>query len=262
MFVSSFSPKLEAIVVKLQQVLESVAPAVFHLVSEFEKWRLSSEMLGKAGWLPHYTMPPKFFSGNGERIEIVRNQLLEYYKNNWHQVRSEIETRLSDYDIDIESKETFREALDAHEVGLYRSVCRVLFPEIERVLRLCLYNGYIRKTTYSELINKLVSDDRSIDAFIHEGLYELSIFEYLIEGILDKEESGDNTISKSNNIVFGVFKSVTNKDQLQHLKQNPMPNRHAVIHGLVSYSSQQSSLNTVFLTEYVFKTLFPKRNEI
>ena len=38
---------------------------------------------------------------------------------------------ISSYNITSEAKATFREALDAHEAGLYRCVCRVLFPEIQ-----------------------------------------------------------------------------------------------------------------------------------
>ena len=34
-------------------------------------------------------------------------------------------------------------------------------------------------------------------------------------------------------------------------KQNPIPTRHAVAHGLVAYSSQQSSLNAIFIADYV-----------
>ena len=36
------------------------------------------------------------------------------------------------------------------------------------------------------------------------------------------------------------------------LRQNPIPTRHAVAHGLVPYSSRQNSLNALFIADYVF----------
>ena len=59
--------------------------------------------------------------------------LLTYYTDNWSEVRTQLETRMSSHEIDDEAKATFREALDAHEAGFYRSVSRVLFPEFERM---------------------------------------------------------------------------------------------------------------------------------
>ena len=45
-----------------------------------------------------------------------------------------MESRLGDYHIDEEARAAFREAFAAHDAGLYRCVCRLLFPEIERMI--------------------------------------------------------------------------------------------------------------------------------
>ena len=74
---------------------------------EFVKWNVSSEMLSKAGWLPHYTTPFDCIAECGDDIEAIRSRLLQYYESNWQDVRLQIESRLSDYKIDAEAKATF-----------------------------------------------------------------------------------------------------------------------------------------------------------
>ena len=39
---------------------------------------------------------------------------------------------------------------------------------------------------------------------------------------------------------------------VERAKHSPIPTRHAVAHGLVTYSSRQSSLNAIFIADYVF----------
>ena len=134
------SQHLEPLVLGWQHFMKTAAPVVLEVWPEFVKWNVSSELLGRAGWLPHYTTPFGYIAECGEDIDAVRSRLLDYYTNSWQNVRSEIESRLSDYKIDAEAKAAFDEALDAHEAGLYRCVCRVLFPEIERVVRLSSSN--------------------------------------------------------------------------------------------------------------------------
>ena len=235
--------------------METAAPILSKLVSEFAKWNFSSEVLGKAGWLPHYTTPFDQIAGCDKDTDAIRSRLLDYYKNNWKNVRSEIDARLSEYKIDAESKATFREALDAHEAGHYRCVCRVLFPEIERVFRTELFNGKIGPIGYEEIVRKLVDTNKCIDAFIHEGLYDLSLFGHLTKAVRakDREDRGEKPVSKSDDLIFGIFTGVRSEEHRENLKKNPIPNRHAAIHGLVVYSSPQSSLNAIFIADYIFR---------
>ena len=277
----AISQHLEPLVKRWLHLMETAAPILLKVTSEFAKWNFSSEVLGKAGWLPHYTMPFDHIAECGKDNDAIRSRLLDYYKNNWKNVRSEIEARLSDYKIDAEAKATFREALDAHEAGLYRCVCRVLFPEIERVLRQELFDDEIRREpiTYEEFIRKLigdkkpidgkkksprrriptvrkpVDDNKSIDAFIHEGLYDLSIFGHLTKAVREKDriERREKPVSESDKLIFGLFTGVKSEEHREILNKNPIPNRHAAIHGLVVYSSLQSSLNAIFIADYIFR---------
>ena len=176
--------------------------------------------------------------------EAVRNKILEYYAVNWGAVRSEIETRLANYNIDDEAKETLREALYAHEAKLYRCVVRVLFPEVERALRTMLLDDITKRIGYKELVEKL-NEGKAIDDFILQGLYDLHLFNHLTRAL---EEEGE---SESDDMVFGWFQRVVGEGDRNLLMQDPVPNRHAALHGFVSYSTQQHSLNAIFLADYI-----------
>ena len=244
---------LQPIVLELQRFIKvaaprllEAAPIVLEVMSEFKKWNISSDVLGKAGWLPHYTTPFEDIIEWSEDEEAVRNRLLNYYKDNWQNVRLEIEARLSNYKIDEEAKATFREALDAHEAGLYRCVCRVLFPEIERVFRVELFNNEIGPLSYEKLVKKLL-EDKYLEDFTPGGIYDLSAFGHLTKAVRK------GSTSESDKSIFGLFTKVENEEHRERLKQNLVPNRHAAIHGLVVYSSPQNSLNTIFIADYVFQ---------
>lgn len=241
---------LESLVPRLQQFTKTIAPVLQKLSSEFKKWDVSSEVLRKAGWIPHYTTPFDLIAKIGEDLDAVRNQLLHYYGSNWKEIRQTIEARLADYQIDEEAKATMREALDAHEAGLYRCVCRVLFPEIERVFRTKLPDGQTGHIRYEKLVRNLVDDEeKSLGDFMSEGLYELDIFGHLTKHLRDEDES------ESSKFVYGVFQRVGNEEDRERLKQNPVPNRHAAIHGFVTYDSPQNSLNAIFIADYIFRII-------
>ena len=235
----------------LQNFMEAAAP----IMREFVKWNVSSEILCKAGWLPHYTTPFDCIAECGKDTDAIRSRLLQYYESNWQDVRSQIESRLSDYTIDAEAKATFREALDAHEAGLYRCVCRVLFPEIERVFRAEIFNNQIGHISYEEFIKKLADDHKPITTFISGGLYNLSILQHLTKPFRKTPIKVD--MSESDKLIYGVFQKVVNEGDREFLKQNSVPNRHAAIHGLVVYSSQQNSLNAIFMADYIFRIVAP-----
>ena len=230
--------------------MEAAAPILSKVGSELKKWNVGSNVLGKAGWLPHYTTPFEDIAEWGEDEEAIRSHLLNYYKDNWQNVRLEIEAQLSNYKIDEEAKATFREALDAHEAGLYRCVCRLLFPEIERVFRVELFNNEIGPLSYKKLIKTLLDEKKDLKDFVLEGFYNMTIFGHLTKGV---REEAIRVISESDELIFGLFTQVYTEEHRERLKRNPVPNRHAAIHGLVVYSSPQNSLNTIFIADYVFR---------
>ena len=76
---TEMAQRLQPLAMKLQRLKEDAAP----IVREFVEWNFSCEVLGRAGWLPHYTTPFAYVAECGEDIEAVQRRLLDYYKENW-----------------------------------------------------------------------------------------------------------------------------------------------------------------------------------
>ena len=240
----------------VQQFVDIVTPylePVARGLIAIAEWHRIREVLNAAGWLPHYTTPLDLIVDCVGDLDTVRNILEEYYAQNWSTVRTAIESQMTEYNVDEEAKATFREALDAHGCGLHRSVCRLLFPEIERVLRTEVFGRRTGRPLYKQMVKKLVSD-KTLDDFLPGGWFDFDYLGHLTEGLkLQSDDEFDDRI-------FGLFRPVAEED-LQRLEQDPVPNRHAAMHGYVSYSSPQNSLNAIFVADYMFRLISSFRND-
>ena len=158
--------------------------------------------------------------------------LLAYYRDNWAQVRQTIEGNLAAYPVDAETKEAFREALSAHEHGFYRSVCCTLIIEVERVVRIHLYDGKVGSFS----VSKLIVDDFSIlpMSMLPDARVGFVGYFYL-EGHL--------------------YDHIKNEVDRNRFVNHRVPNRHATLHGLLTYPTVQSSLNSIFALEYVLQLI-------
>ncbi len=214
-------------------------------------WSQLREM-SEAGWLPHHTTPLDLIANSGGDAGAVRSKLSEYYIQNWCDVRKAIEYQIEGYNVDEDAKATLREALDAHEYGLYRSVCRLLFPEIDRLLRVEIFGRRTGRQSYRAIVEKLVSD-KTLDDFLPGGWYDFDYLGHLTKAMRER------SVSKFDDRIFGIFNPVEETD-LQRLEQDPIPNRHAAMHGYISYSSPQNSLNTIFFADYIFRLISTFRN--
>ena len=135
------------------------------LAQEIERGRAAENLL-EQGWLPNFaTTPYDLVAECGDDGARLQTSLLDHYTDNWVEVRTQLESRLSSYGIDDEAKATFREALGVHEAGFYRAVSRLLFPEFERLFRAALFDGrdgragHIR---YDEFIRSWFPTERPI----------------------------------------------------------------------------------------------------
>ena len=192
-----------------------------------------AEAFDRAGWLPHPSTPLDRVKKCAGESEAIHRLLSEYYEANWPEVRQDIETRLTAWRLDEEAKAAFREALDAHEAGLYRSVCRLLFPEIERVARKELHDDRMGRITSQKVLRRLAGR-LPISAMEPGGFLGLNLFDRL-----------------SNH----VYEDASDEESRQRLARDPVPNRHAALHGLVVYSTRQNSLNGIFIGDYVFELI-------
>ena len=191
-----------------------------------------------AGWLPYrlavsYQLVEEC---DGDRALLDR-RLLEFYTENWNSIETEMGLRLKDYAICEESEATFQEALAAHREGFYRCVCRVLFPEIERVLRMHFFEDKAGRISACRLLKRFTNQG-DLEDFISGPGHGWILFGRLITHLYEE-------VSEENR-----------KDYLS----NSVPNRHAALHGLIPYSTYKHSVNMIVMTDYVFQTITDKRN--
>ena len=178
--------------------------------------------------LPHLSMP--FTLLDNQNDEQSRAALQKHYSENWSEISAKIRKRVQALDLDDEAKAVMAEALEAHGNSHYRSVCRLLLPEIERVARVELEGNRAGTVYVHTVIGKpaesLPLSSTNLPAYLALGLYE-RLTDHLYIKVDD-----------------------TNRAQME---QDPVPNRHAAIHGLIVYRSFWNSLNVIFMTDYAFQ---------
>ena len=260
-----FEPILRGIqetAVRLQPLTETLAglaavaaPFVQAAARGMERWDTAEDLL-KRGWVPNHTTPFGLVAECGNDETKLQTSLLAYYTDNWSEVRARLESRVSSLDIDDEAKATFREALDAHDAGLYRCVSRLLFPEFERIFRGALFDGRAGHIQYHEFVTKLSGEAANLELadFLTSGIQDMVLFKYLTEGVRNYEEPTNHSTGTAPKYEPG-FAVRVNATNIEQAKQSPIPTRHAVAHGLVPHSSQQSSLNAIFIADYVFSVV-------
>ena len=218
-------------------ILRSFGEMVRPVVSALVLLDAISKASEKSGWLPYGVVPfGRFLRECGGETDAFVAEVSTFYENNWQVIVSDIETQVPAYDLDDEAKEAFLEALTAHGHGLYRCVCRLMAPEIERVIR----EEWLGITGIKTVNQKL----------FEQAVNKKFLEDFLVDGPCDW-------------VLFGrlrhMFEWVQDRAQIEG---EPIPNRHAVTHGWVAYSSMQDSLNTIICADYIFRliTSFKKMN--
>lgn len=219
------------------QELTRVSQAVAPYVESFAKYSKFIDSVGATGWLPYHTVPISYVEECGGNISLLEQRLSNFYETNWKGIRQDIESRLEAYHIDEEARETFRETLSAHEAGFYRCVCRVLFPEIERMIRRLPRPSKNQAETTPSKRKKRIHDKLtncgSLKDFMPREAYGWILFGRLVHHLYEE-------VDKKNKKKF---------------QQDFVPNRHAAAHGLVSYSTHKHSMNMIIMADYIFQVL-------
>jgi len=237
------TPAFDSVIKQFAESQRRIAKAingtqVWPLFEKIAKFERNTRALEAIGWLPHYSIPFDLVEECIGDTDALQTCLSNHFKERWFDVRQDIESRLAWYDVDEEAKATFREALDAHDVGHYRCVCRVLWPEIERIARIELHDDKLVKIT-SQWRLKELAENLSVTSIEPRGYYGLMLFRRLTEHL---------------------YAAIRNEDDRKLFALDPVPNRHAAIHGLVIYSTFQNSLNSIFMTDYVFQVISKLKN--
>lgn len=192
-------------------------------LAEWALWKTSEE----SRWLPHHTVPMDALVAEGDAgLDAAASRMDAYYRTHGVEIARAIESAAACHEVDDEAKATLREAVRAHEQGLYRSSCRVLLPEIERVIR----EDWLGVTGVRVLGTMALKTTA--------GRLELGDL---------AQEVGDLALFVRINSAFARFDSPESGNRLA-------PNRHAVAHAWEVYDSAQDSLNTIICTDYVYRT--------
>ena len=190
-----------------------------------------AQMVSELGWVVHHSLPIDLLDDVHD--DDLDEAIMAHYRATWSDFRRETELGTHHYLVDLDTKETVIQALEAHENSLYRLVPRTLMAEIERVIRLQLRDRIVdsrlkvKETILSEV------DDLPMSSF-HDLTSSIMQYEAL-EGHL--------------------YEHINDENDRSRFADSPIPNRHAAVHGLVPYSSEKSSLNSIFLMDFVLHTI-------
>jgi hypothetical protein len=201
-----------------------------------------AEAAFKAGWVPFPGMPIEQFDENTP-VYKIHSLLEQYTSDEWPNIKARLWESVKSSDVDDEALATYNEALQAHDAGLFRCVVRVLFPEIERVARETVYGG----ERYEKHENGRTSLNTSLRNF------RKAIRKSLPVGIVTNIKFALALIEKMHEHLYD--KVGKDEASLERFRTDPVPNRHASQHGYVIYSSRQNSLNTLAMTDFMFRII-------
>lgn len=219
---------------QLQKEMETWAKSLFQPFNEyFERDRIDRARFDRvlaSGYVPHYTTPWQSLQEGQD--EQVGPRVEEHYRNKWAEVSEVLQNRVQAYQVDDEAKSTYREALLTHSHGLYRSTVRVLFPEIERVVRTEFFSNEVRSLASLKEVRQAAGDLPA---------QEITDFDFGIQllGLVDEK----------------LYNRVETPELVMQARSDTIPNRHAALHGLAPYDNVKNSVNMLIMTDFMFHVI-------
>ncbi len=224
-----FDARWTAMFAGIQEQFRSFAP----MFEQLAKHEAHCKRLEVAGWLPHPASPWHLLDDEDLCGEELNKAIEAYYRENWPAVKISISEAIAGYTIDAEAKATFGEALSAHEAGLHRCVARTLFPEIERVSRTKLHGGAMDKIASQPKLQEAISNLYPSD-IARDGISGMRLYNKLIDHL---------------------YVSMPTPERVEAIAAEPVPNRHAAVHGYVAYNTLRHSMNALIIAEYLFHAI-------
>lgn len=236
-----------------QEMADQLARLTSPIVKEFERQReaiqpfwdaihkssAECERIEGAGWLPHYTTPPELLEIEGLDAVLLDQAIGRYYQTQWAEVKEAFLRRLATYDIDDEAKQTFSVAIAMHEAGFYRGTSRLLFPEFERIARKELHAGAMYTITSQDTLRE-EAGNLCPSEVEPAGVYGMTLF------------------TRLTNHLYAHTRTAAD---LSAIAADPVPNRHAALHGLLAYDTPKNSINMLIMADFVFQVISAlKRN--
>lgn len=194
---------------------------------EISKNNKAKSVLQEAGLLAHKTTPWSAFQH--ENLNAFPQLAFAHYANNWDQIERQIIDELIDHQVSDSAKQSFYDALACHRHGLYRSAVLTLLPSIEMEFRKAFDLSIGAPGASLQELRKLVGEVPA--GYVLSHVAPIDMFR-----ILDQH----------------LYEKVNSREALEKFKSDPIPNRHAAIHGLIEYADVHHSLNVIFIADYVF----------
>ena len=191
------------------------------------------DRLEALGWLPHANSPYALVEGESDDAEATDLQIHAYYENGWQELGRELIAGIEGCDFDDDARATFTEAVLAHGSGYYRCPTRLLFLEIERVSRKEIHGG---------ALDKMASQPRLLEAIGSLTPGEMS-------------STGIAGLRFYRKLTEHLYMHMKDEAAIGAALADPVPNRHAALHGIISYSSAKSSLNAILVADYLFRAI-------
>jgi len=199
-----------------------------------------ARLISDCGWLPHETMPFDSLGAADAAPDEIDTLIEAHYRDNWPAIEEALLRSVERYDIDAEAKATYREALVAHRLGLHRVAPRLLFPEIERVVSVELYDGEHSSAPAEGSRKQPITSLKEVREAIQQmPAGDVLSYSFSI-GLLDRLDT------------HLYAKVGDDPGDLARFEGDPVPNRHAALHGLVVYRSRKTSLNALIMTDFIF----------
>lgn len=175
---------------------------------------------------------------SGEDHETLDKCISEFYSVNWPRIGFGLRSEFSTYSLDELSKSAFCDALTLHGEGKYDLVPRILFPEIERVMRIKLFNNSQDRISCTEMIDKF------------GNAYSWP------------EVTGRSPIA--HHILFGelVHWVFASQQERGAVKKHCVPNRHEVIHGLDIALTFKDSVNMLLFAFFMMGVMQSEARDI
>lgn len=187
----------------------------------------AKEELRLHGILPHKSTPWNLFDPNNPRD--FSSSVLSYYSNEWEQARGVFLEDVNSYQIGREAKDAFIEGIDCHTNGLYRATVLTVLPTAEAEFRRTFKIGPKQQAASLKELRSAIDNAPAGVMLDHVAPFDLY-----------------RKLNKH------LYEKVNTESDVERLNADPIPNRHAAIHGLVHYKSAISSLNALIMTDYVF----------
>jgi hypothetical protein len=218
-----------AIRLSIQQIADAFKPFRSTIEAIVEQGS-RCDRIDSSGWVAHETNV-HLVEGDARSIDDVNERVAAYYRENWAQVRQTLTRSVRSYSVDDAAIATYSEALDAHEHGLYRCAPRLLFPEVERVSRHLLHGGQLSGLASQRGLRDLVGGLTPGEISRH-GMAGYHFYKRLTSELYAKIETEDD------------FAQLASKEGAL--------NRHAALHGLITYATSKASINALLICDFLF----------